>query len=118
MQVKRELRFLDSFRFMATSLEALSTNLSNEQCKNVKSRYTGEQLDPVLRKGVYPYDYMDSLERLDETQLPWKLHSTQSLTTQILAMKTMSVPRWFRKNLDVKRLETTTTYTMFLMYYY
>ena len=72
MQVKRELRFLDSFRFMASSLDALSKNLSKEQCKNVKSRYAGEQLDLVLRKGVYPYDYMDSLERLDETQLPSK----------------------------------------------
>jgi len=57
---------------MASSLDALSKNLSKEQCKNVKSRYAGEQLDLVLRKGVYPYDYMDSLERLDETQLPSK----------------------------------------------
>jgi len=72
VQVKRELRFLDSFGFMASSLDALSKNLSKEQCNNVKSRYTGEQLDLVLRKGVYPYDYMDSLERLDETQLPSK----------------------------------------------
>jgi len=72
VQVKRELRFLDSFRFMASSLDALSKNLSKEQCKNVKSRYSGEQLDLVLRKGVYPYEYMDSLERLNETQLPPK----------------------------------------------
>ena len=72
VQVKRELRFLDSFRFMASSLDALSKNLSKEQCKNVKSRYTGEQLDLVLRKGAYPYDYMDSLKRLNETKLPPK----------------------------------------------
>jgi len=72
VQVKRELRFLDSFRFMASSIDALSKNLSKEQCKNVKSRYFGKQLDLVLRKGVYPYEYMDSLERLNETQLPSK----------------------------------------------
>ena len=29
--VKRELRFIDSFRFMATSLDALSKNLSADQ---------------------------------------------------------------------------------------
>jgi len=72
VQVKRELRFLDSFRFMASSLDALSKNLSKEQCKNVKSKYSGEHLDLVLRKGVYQYKYMDSLERLNETQLPPK----------------------------------------------
>ena len=26
----------------------------------------------MLRTGVYPYEYMDSLERLDETSLPDK----------------------------------------------
>jgi len=29
-------------------------------------------LDLLLRKGVFPYDYMDSTERLNETQLPPK----------------------------------------------
>jgi len=72
VQVKRGLRFLDSFRFMASSLGALAKNLSKEQRKNLKRRYTDKQLDLLLRKGVYPYDYMDSLERLNETQLPPK----------------------------------------------
>jgi len=29
-------------------------------------------LDLVLRKGIYPYDYMDSLEKLNEPRLPPK----------------------------------------------
>ncbi len=41
VQVKRELRFIDSFRFMASSLDALSKNLSKEQCKNIGSKYSG-----------------------------------------------------------------------------
>lgn len=32
----------------------------------------GYHSDLLLRKGVYPYDYMDSFERLQETQLPPK----------------------------------------------
>ena len=44
--------------------------MSKEQCKNVGARYSGRQLDLFLRKGVYPYEYVDFLERLDETQLP------------------------------------------------
>jgi hypothetical protein len=71
-EVKRELRFIDSFRFMASSLDALSKNLTKEQCKNIGRRYSGKQLDLLLRKGVYPYDYVDCLAKLDETSLPPK----------------------------------------------
>jgi len=34
--------------------------------------YEGRQLDLLLRKGVYPYDYVNSLEKLEETCLPNK----------------------------------------------
>ena len=30
------------------------------------------QLDLLLRKGVYPYDYMDSFDKFDEEELPPK----------------------------------------------
>ena len=70
--ITRELRFIDSFRFMPSSLDALSKNLTKEQCKKIGSRYSGNQLDLLLRKGVYPYDWVDSLAKLDEPQLPPK----------------------------------------------
>ena len=70
--VKRELRFIDSFRFMPSSLDALSKNLSKEQCKNLGKQFSGKRLDLLLRKGVYPYDYVDGVERLSETELPPK----------------------------------------------
>ncbi|GES78602.1 hypothetical protein GLOIN_2v1779223 [Rhizophagus clarus] len=40
--------------------------------------YTDEQLDLVYRKGVYPYDYIDSHDRFLETELPLyhEFHST------------------------------------------
>ena len=67
-----ELRFLDSCKFMASSLDKLSSNLDKEQFTNLNSMYKGEQLELLKRKGVYPYDYVDSLDRLAETQLPPK----------------------------------------------
>src|SRR6218665_576416 len=70
--VKRELRFIDSFKFMASSLDALSKNFSKDQCKNLGNRFSGKQSDLLLRKGVYPYDYVDSVERFKETELPPK----------------------------------------------
>ena len=61
------LRFLDSFKFMASSLDSLSKNLSEFPiCRN-----NGLQ-DRHLRKGIYPYDYMDSFNRFEETENPPK----------------------------------------------
>src|SRR5271157_3498339 len=54
--VRLELRFIDSFKFMASSLDALSTNLNKDQCKNLNRFYCGKQRDLLLRKGVYPYE--------------------------------------------------------------
>src|SRR5271165_4994152 len=62
VSVKRELRFIDSFRFMASSLDALSKNLHKDQCKNLNQFYSGKQRDLLLRKGVYPYEYIDSID--------------------------------------------------------
>src|SRR5678816_2835580 len=59
-------------RFMPSSLDALSRNLRKDQCKNISKHYTGTQLDLLLRKGAYPYDYVDSIDRLNETELPSK----------------------------------------------
>ena len=70
--VKRELRFIDSFRFMASGLDTLSKNLHKVQYKNLSKFYSGKQLDLLLRKGVYPYDYVESVKKLDETELPPK----------------------------------------------
>ena len=70
--VKRELRFIDSLRFMPSSLDALSQNLEDEQCKELAKEYIGEQFKLLRKKGVYPYEHMDSIERLAETELPPK----------------------------------------------
>ena len=70
--VMREIRFIDSFRFMSDSLDALSKNLNKEQCKNIGKFYANVKLDLLLRKGVYPYDWVDSVDKFSETQLPAK----------------------------------------------
>jgi Recombination endonuclease VII len=55
--IRRDLRFIDSFRFMASSLDALSKNLTDEQCKNTQKYYSGEQFKLLRKKGVYPYEW-------------------------------------------------------------
>ena len=57
---------------MASGLDKLSSNLKIDQFVNLKKFYRGNQLSILLRKGVYPYDYVDSMKKLDETRLPSK----------------------------------------------
>ena len=57
---------------MATILDNLVNNLPKDDFNNLKRYYTGENFNLLTRKGVYPYEYMDSLEKLKETKLPLK----------------------------------------------
>ena len=65
------LTFIDSFQFMSSSLEKLVSNLSKESLKYTSKSFKGEKLDLMVRKGVYPYDYMDSFEKFNH-KLPSK----------------------------------------------
>ena len=65
-----KIRFIDSFKFMAASLDSLVNNLPKDDFNNLKRHYADDKLSLLTRKGVYPYEYMDSLERLKETPLP------------------------------------------------
>ena len=67
-----QIRFIDSFKFMATSLDSLVNNLPKDAFNNVKRHYAEDKLSLLTRKGVYPYEYMNSLEKLKETKLPPK----------------------------------------------
>ena len=66
------IRFIDSFKFLPASLEALVNNLPEEAFNNLGRYYTGDKLRLVKRKGVYPYEYMNTEERFNETKLPPK----------------------------------------------
>ena len=67
-----KIRFIDSFKFMAASLDSLVNNLPEDALNNLKKYYTDDELSLVKRKGVYPYEYMDALERFKEIKLPPK----------------------------------------------
>ena len=117
-----KLKFIDSYRFMSTSLLNLVNNLSgvydkeckrymerkkiklnceligfkngrlNYKCKEWKASYTKLVNESIrncptfykfrndglnkffllLRKGIYPYEYIDSWERFDENTIPPK----------------------------------------------
>ena len=118
IEITYKIKFIDSYRFMSTSLSKLADNLSeglhNNRCadckssldymitqdeklvfrcftckKNYEKDFNKELIERfaniyefcngdlnnfilLLRKGVYPYEYMDNCERSDETSLPDK----------------------------------------------
>ena len=60
------LTFIDNFQFMSSSLENLVGNIPKESLKYTSQQYKGKQLDLIVRKGVYPYDFMDSFNKFSE----------------------------------------------------
>ena len=80
--IHHTIRFIDSFRFMSTSLSKLVNNLPETAFQNVRKCYTREKLDLIKRKGVYPYEYMNSIERFKETGLPPKESFYSSLNDE------------------------------------
>ena len=68
----KHLTFLDSFQFMSSSLDKLASNLPREAFNYTSKQFKDKKFDLIARKGVYPYDYMDSFKKFDETRLPTK----------------------------------------------
>ena len=68
------LRFIDSFQFLPSSLETLVDNLAQDGLQDfahLRSEMDNdEDAELLLRKGVYPYECMDSFEKFDEKELP------------------------------------------------
>ena len=68
-----ELRFIDSFKFMSSSLDSLTTNLvRGGQHLFGFEKYTSKQYELLVKKGIYPYEYMSSWDKFKETKLPPK----------------------------------------------
>ena len=66
------LTFIDSFQFMSSSLDKLVSNLPTEALKYTNKIFRKEKFKLMTRKGIYPYDYMDSFEKFNKTELPTK----------------------------------------------
>ena len=66
------LTFIDSFQFMSSSLDKLVSNLPKNDLIYTYKAFKGKRLDLMSQKGVYPYDFMDSFEKFNPTELPNK----------------------------------------------
>ena len=64
-------RFIDSFKFMSSSLDSLTKNLvsGGKQLFGFED-YSELQYELLTRKGIYPYEYVSSWDCFEEMQLP------------------------------------------------
>ena len=64
------LTFIDSFQFMSSSLDKLVSNMRKEDLKYTSMAFYGYKLDLMSKKGIYPCDFMDSMEKFENKELP------------------------------------------------
>ena len=65
-----DIVFKDSLKFMSSNLGALVNNLPKDAFKNLNKYYTPEEAEILKQKGFYPYEYMNSEEKFNDTKLP------------------------------------------------
>ena len=65
-------RFVDSYAFLSSSLGQLVANTPKANLSITRLYIKQAMFNLITRKGVFPYEYMDSFERFEETQLPPK----------------------------------------------
>ncbi|XP_043264093.1 uncharacterized protein LOC122404229 [Colletes gigas] len=78
-----KLQFIDSFKFLNTSLEKLASFLSKDKLQITRSEFqklSTEDFDLLTRKGVFPYEYIDCVEKLEQSCLPSRNSFYSSLT--------------------------------------
>ena len=96
-----ELRFIDSFKFMSSSLDSLVNNLAKGGHGHAGpgakphefwgfEKHDSKQKELLIRKGVYPYEYMDSWDKFEEKQLPSKDEFYSKLNTSGISEKDYS----------------------------
>ena len=66
-----ELKFIDSFKFMSSSLDSLVNNLARRGGKFFGfEEYNENQYKLLIQKGIYPYEYMTNWDKFKEMKLP------------------------------------------------
>lgn len=74
-------RFIDSFRFMPSSLEKLASYLNDFKIVDEEFEKDGYTDTATLKqKGVFPYEYVTNLDKLQEKNLPGISHFFSKLT--------------------------------------
>ena len=103
------LRFIDSIKFMCSSLDSLVNNLARGGGEFFGfENYSNHQRELLIRKGIYLYEYMYSWDRFKETHFLLRVLFIVNLTCLELAIKSINTPAKFGEILGLGIWESIT----------
>ena len=117
-EIKYRIKFIDSCRFMQDSLSNLVDNLSGVRICEIpnniliKRFHNTYQLSDndfnkfklLLRKGVYPYEYMDGRKKFEKESLPDKEYFYSQLNKEHISDEDYAHAHEVRNTFNIKNL--------------
>ena len=83
-----QLQFIDSLQFTMKSLDSLVKTLDEKDFVHTAMEFKdGEELNLMKKKGIFPYDYFNDINRLDEMQLPNRRHFYSKLENKRCSLR-------------------------------
>ena len=77
--VNRCITFIYLYQFYNSSLDTLASNLEDNNFKHLTSEFGIDKLEILKRKDAYPYEWVDSYEKIKHPSLPEKKYLYSSL---------------------------------------
>ena len=68
--LNNDIVFIDSMLFMKSSLDKLVKNLGSKDFNYLSEEFSGETLELIKKKGIYPHEYFNSFGKFKESKLP------------------------------------------------
>ena len=105
--MNRNLVFIDSMQFMNSSLDSLVRNLVDEDFKYLSKEFKefkDKDLKLLKEKGVYPYEYMNSFKKFNDTELPSEDKFFSSLKNEDISEKDYEKAKNIWDTFNIKRL--------------
>ena len=103
----RCLRFIDSASFLPGSLDSMVKLLDSEQLKPFLLHITSDEdrLKLLRKKGIFPYDYMNNENKLNETSLPAREDFHNSLTNSPITDEDYDMAQLMWREFDCKTIQ-------------
>ena len=101
---KHEIRFLDSLRILDAGIEQLAGELPTEEMKETIKYFPNVPTDILKGKGFYPYDYMNSEEKLKLKILPAYINFFSTLKNKNITLEEYEKARQGWKAFNCKNM--------------
>ncbi|CAL1268473.1 unnamed protein product [Larinioides sclopetarius] len=97
------LQFIDSLQFLNASLQKLVENLYKSKFSIMENCVSSPHRELLLKKGIYPYEYMTSFSKFEETELPPRSAFYSSLTNEGITEEEYEHARNVWKSFNIKK---------------